>query len=111
MHRTRRASRKDSPRESGLRNGGGLSACPGAHRLTVREARARFAETINRAAFAKERFALERHGKTVAAIVPPEDLVRLREVEGRLDAQAPRRALAERGIRRPYSQLRRKLGR
>ncbi len=110
MHRTRRASRKHSPRKSAVRNGGSPSPAHDAHRLTVSEARARFSETINRAAFAKERFALERHGKTVAAIVPAEDLVRLREVEDRLDAQAARRALAERGVRRPYSELRKELG-
>jgi PHD/YefM family antitoxin component YafN of YafNO toxin-antitoxin module len=110
MHRMRRASRKTSSKRSTVRNGGRPSAGNDAHRLTVSEARARFSETINRAAFAKERFALERHGKTVAAIVPAEDLVRLREVEDRIDAQAARRALAERGVRRPYSEVRKQLG-
>ncbi len=110
MDPSRRGSRKERSRKSGAGNGREVRVRLDEHRLTVSEARERFAETVNRVAFGKERFALERHGKTVAAIVPAEDLARLREAEDRLDARAARRALAERGKRRPYSQVRRELG-
>ncbi len=42
--------------------------------LTSTEARQKWADVLNRAGFAKERFLIERHGDTVAAIVAPDDL-------------------------------------
>jgi prevent-host-death family protein len=63
--------------------------------LTTVEARKKFSEVINRAAFAKERTVLTRHGKKLGAVVPVEDLELLEELESRLDLTAARAALAE----------------
>ncbi len=45
--------------------------------ISASEARKNFAEVLNRVAFGKTRIELQRHGKTVAAIVPAEDLAQL----------------------------------
>ena len=42
--------------------------------LTTVQARAQLSETINRAAFGKERLFLTRRGKRIVAIVPSEDI-------------------------------------
>lgn len=63
--------------------------------VSVMEARANFSETVNRTAFGHERLVIERHGKAVAALVPIEDLQRLRDLEDREDVEAARRALAD----------------
>lgn len=63
--------------------------------VSVMEARANFSETINRTAYGHERLVIERHGKAMAALVPIEDLQRLRDLEDREDVEAARRALAD----------------
>jgi prevent-host-death family protein len=45
--------------------------------VSVAEAKSRFSELVNRAAYGKERFLIERRGKPVGAIVSAEDLARL----------------------------------
>ncbi len=45
--------------------------------VSISEARADFAQLVNRAAFGGERVRVVRHGRVVAAIVPIEDLERL----------------------------------
>jgi prevent-host-death family protein len=57
--------------------------------VSVAEAKARFSELVNRAAYAGERFLIERRGKPVGAIISAEDLARL-EGEG---PPPPRRSL------------------
>jgi prevent-host-death family protein len=64
-------------------------------KLTATAARDSFAEVVNRAAYKGERIALERHGKTVAAIVSAEDLELLEALEDRMDLDAARKALKE----------------
>jgi prevent-host-death family protein len=64
-------------------------------KLSATAARDRFAEILNRAAYKGERIALERHGKTVAAIVSAEDLELLEALEDRMDLDAARKALKE----------------
>ncbi len=59
-----------------------------------------FSETVNRVAYQGERIALERHGKTVAALVSAEDLELLQALEDRVDLAAARRALREPGRHR-----------
>ena len=66
-------------------------------RLKATLARDDFAETLNRVAYRGERIILERRGKNLAALVPMEDLELLREIEDRMDLEAARRALKERG--------------
>lgn len=63
--------------------------------ISAGEARERFADVVNRAAYGKERVALTRHGKPVAAVVPIEDVELLEAVEDRIDLAEARSALAE----------------
>ena len=63
--------------------------------LDATKARDEFADTINRAAYGKERVILTRRGRELAAVVPIEDVRLLEELEGRLDLQDARAALAE----------------
>lgn len=64
-------------------------------RVTATAARDNFAELVNRAGYRGERIALERHGKTIAAIVSAEDLELLEALEDRIDLAAARKALKE----------------
>ncbi len=59
------------------------------------EARNDFSEVINLAAYGKERVALTRRGKTVAYVVPPDDVKALEAIEDRIDAEEARKALEE----------------
>ncbi len=59
------------------------------------KARDQFSDIINRAAYGKERIALTRRGKKLAAVVPIEDLELIEELENRMDLDDARRALAE----------------
>ncbi len=69
-------------------------------KLAATTLRSAFADTINRVAYQGERIALERHGKTVAALVSVEDLELLEALENRTDLAAARKALKEPGRRR-----------
>ena len=69
-------------------------------KLAATTLRSTFADTINRVAYQGERIALERHGKTVAALVSAEDLELLEAIENRTDLAAARKALKEPGRRR-----------
>ena len=69
-------------------------------KLAATTLRSAFADTINRVAYQGERFALERHGKTVAALVSADDLELLEALENRMDLTAARKALKEPGRRR-----------
>ena len=63
--------------------------------LSANKARERFADTINRVAYGKERVVLRRRGKEIAAVVPIDDLRLLEELEDRMDLVDARAALAE----------------
>lgn len=63
--------------------------------VSIAQARADFADLINRAAYGKERIVLSRHGKSVCAIVPMESLKALEALE-KLEDAADRKALAAR---------------
>ncbi|MBM4019358.1 MAG: type II toxin-antitoxin system Phd/YefM family antitoxin [Planctomycetes bacterium] len=78
--------------------------------LSVSKARGQFAELINQAAYRGRRVALKRRGKTVAAIVPAEDLAALEALEDRLDIEAAKEALAESDERIPFEKVRKELG-
>lgn len=62
--------------------------------LAVHEARAGFADVVNRAAYRGERTKLMRRGKAVAAVVPVEDLELLERLEDEADVKEARRRLA-----------------
>jgi prevent-host-death family protein len=59
--------------------------------LTTTKARDEFADTINRAAYGKERVVLHRRGKPIAAVVPIEDLQLLEQLEDEIDIAEARR--------------------
>ena len=63
--------------------------------VTAAEARENFSDVLNRAAYGRERIVVTRRGKPVAAIVPPEDLALLEEIEEREDRAAARDARKE----------------
>lgn len=63
--------------------------------LPITEIRERFAEITGRVQFAGDRIAIQKHGKTVAALVPPSDLEALRTLEEQLDLLDALEALAD----------------
>ena len=63
--------------------------------ISTKEARGQLSTVISRAAFAKERIILTRHGKAVAAVVPIEDLELLEKLEDRIDLEEARAALSD----------------
>ncbi len=73
--------------------------------ISTVEARQRFSEVVNRAAFGKERVVLTRHGKPLAAVVPVEDLQLIRAAEDAEDLAAARAALAEGGTPVPLDDV------
>ena len=77
-------------------------------KMSATAARDSFSDMVNRAAYKGERIALERHGKTVAAIVSAEDLELLEALEDRIDFDAARRALKE--PRRNWNKVKAELG-
>lgn len=79
-------------------------------RIAATEARAEFAELVNKVAFGGERIRLHRHGKDVAAIVPVEDLQLIEDLEDRMDLDAARAALNEKASRVDWNRLKEELG-
>ena len=65
--------------------------------ITTVEARDRFSDLLNRAAYGKERVVLTRRGKELVAVVPLEDLELLEAIEEVIDLQDARKALEEPG--------------
>jgi prevent-host-death family protein len=63
--------------------------------LEATKAKDPFSDTLNRAAYAKERIVLTRHGKPLAALVPLEDLELLEALEDQADVAAAQAAMAE----------------
>jgi len=78
-------------------------------RLAATAVRDAFSNTINRVAYQGERIALERHGKTVAALVSSDDLELLLALEDRIDLAVARKALRE-PSRRNWSKVKAGLG-
>jgi len=80
--------------------------------MAIKATRARdaFGETLNRAAYGKERVVIARHGKDIAAMISIEDLRLLEELEDYLDVEAAKKALAESDERIPYEVVRKELG-
>jgi len=78
--------------------------------IATGKARENFSDVVNRSAYGKERIVLTRRGKSVAAVVPIEDLELLEEIEDRLDVEAARKALAEPGKNVPLDEVKSLLG-
>lgn len=62
---------------------------------TLSTLRTELGETVNRAAFSRQRTTITRNGKALAAIVPVEDLELLAALEDRADREALAQARAE----------------
>jgi prevent-host-death family protein len=78
-------------------------------RIAASEAREKFATILNEVAFGGERVLLHRHGKDVAAVVPIEDLELLEALEDKMDLDTARKALAEKGSRVKWDELRKEM--
>jgi len=80
--------------------------------LSTAEARGRFADVINRAAYGKERVVLTRRGQELVAVIPIEDLQFLQEMEDRLDGESVASARAEAAAQGtvPWETLKHELG-
>jgi prevent-host-death family protein len=63
--------------------------------LEATKAKDTFSDTVNRAAYGKERIILTRRGKPMAALVPMEDIELLNELENAADAEDVRLAHEE----------------
>ena len=74
-------------------------------RMEASEARENFATILNEVAFGGKRILVHRHGKAVAAVVPIEDVELLEALEDKMDLKAARKALAEKGSRITWKQL------
>jgi prevent-host-death family protein len=83
-------------------------------KVSTAVARKQFSDMVNRASYAKERVALTRYGRTLAAIVPAEDLELLEAMEDRIDSEDAEKALAEMKAKGekpiPIAKLKTKLG-
>jgi PHD/YefM family antitoxin component YafN of YafNO toxin-antitoxin module len=80
------------------------------HRLPTSKARQKFAEILTGAGYQRRRVMLERHGKNIAAVIPPEDLELLEALENRMDLEAVRAALREGGKPISLEDMRAELG-
>jgi prevent-host-death family protein len=79
-------------------------------RLNASQARAAFAEAVNRATFAGERTLIRRHGKDVAAVVSAEDLKTLEALEDRLDLDEARQIMKKPGRLVSWERIKKDLG-
>ncbi len=79
------------------------------NRLPASKARERFADVLNEVAVRGERVVLQRHGKSIAAVISSDDLALLEALEDRYDVEAAREALAESGERVAWEDLKRQL--
>lgn len=80
------------------------------NRLPASKARERFAEILNEVSVRGDRVVLERHGKSVAAVISVADLELLEALEDKYDIDSAREALAESGRRIPWKELKQRLG-
>lgn len=79
---------------------------------TTKEAREKFSDVINRAAYGKERVILTRRGKPLAAVVPMDDIEALEAMEDRIDIEEARKVLSDidREGTIPFEQVKKELG-
>ena len=79
-------------------------------RLPASKARENFAALLNEVSVRGDRVAIERHGKTVAAVISVADLELLEALEDKYDVDTAREALSESDRRIPWKELKQKLG-
>ena len=63
--------------------------------IALSEARANLTDVVNRTFYARERIVLKRRGRSVAAIVPVDDLALLERLEDQFDLETARAALSD----------------
>ncbi len=63
--------------------------------ISATDARANFQDIVRRAEYGGERVLIQRHGKTVAAVISIDDLKRLEAMEDAIDSEILRRAVQE----------------
>lgn len=73
-------------------------------------ARDDFAETINQVAYRGDRIVLHRRGRDLVAMVPMGDLELLEALEDRIDLNAAKKALKERGRNTSLKKIKAELG-
>ncbi|MDZ4675735.1 MAG: type II toxin-antitoxin system Phd/YefM family antitoxin [Gemmatimonadota bacterium] len=78
--------------------------------IPASEARKNLADLLNKVSVRGDRIVMERHGKSVAAMISMEDLALLEALEDRYDVEAARSALAESSERVRWDDLRAQLG-
>jgi prevent-host-death family protein len=78
--------------------------------MTASQARKDLAETLNQVVYRGERVVLHRRGKDLAAIVPLADLELVEALEDRMDVEAARKALKQRGANIPLARIKAELG-
>lgn len=82
-------------------------------KLSTSQARAQFADIVNRAAYGGERTVLHRQKKPVAAVIPYEEYELLERIieerENAIDIRLARKARKEKGLI-PWDQVKRDLG-
>jgi prevent-host-death family protein len=79
-------------------------------KYAMAEARKNLTEIVGRVAYGGEHIAIARRNKTVAVLVSVEEAALLEEIEDRMDVEAARKALAERGKRIPLAAIMKKYG-
>ena len=79
-------------------------------RIGAQEARKEFSTVLNQVAFGGERVVVHRHGKDLACLVSISDARLLEEIEDRMDLEAAREALKEKGKSISLSKLKKELG-
>lgn len=79
-------------------------------RLSTSELRKDVSDAISRVAYSGERIVLQRHHKDVAAIVPLDDLARLRAFEDEADRRAVARSKKHRGKNVSWEDLKKESG-
>lgn len=77
--------------------------------ISTYEAKNTFSDLLNRVASEKERFILTDGGRSLAAIIPMDELELLRRLEDRMDAEAAKKALEEPGTI-PWEDIKKELG-
>jgi prevent-host-death family protein len=63
--------------------------------MNIAKTRGSLTEALNRVVQDGERIIIEKRGKSIAALVPLEDLRRLEEIEDKADIKAAKKALKE----------------
>ena len=78
-------------------------------KITIADARKKFANIINQVAFGNESFVLTRRGEPIAAIVSMKELKLLQDLEDRVDIEDAWKAKNEPGEPIPWEELKKEL--